>query len=154
MIRILYEFADSKNDIKDFLRRNDENYLIHLAKIFFMRDRQELSHWKDEVYSFYSRVKKTKNKNKYPDPKFIYFNIYGKDEDSPKSIIENVYDKLDMDYSIKINKSYGNIFLKFVREYTKWLSQNLSDNGYVSRSDVRSKIDELLSKYKYSKEEN
>ena len=154
MIRILYELADSKHKIEDDLRNNSNQLLFHLGKIFFMRNRQELSHWKDEVYSFYRTVNKLKNTKKYPKANFIYFNLFGNREDSPKSIIENVYDELDMKYSIKINKSYGNIFLRFVSEYCKWLSQSLSDNGYVSRSDVRSKIDELLSKYEYSKEEN
>lgn len=142
------EFADHKKDILTELRSLRKKYLDHLIKIFYWKDTQYYAHWCREVYSFYSKISKTKETKKYPRADEIYAAIFGGYEDVFDDHLYNTVDFLNYDHDglpqIDLNDLHTDELHKFIRNYSIWLSDRLSKYGEVSHKDVRQEIDMLL----------
>lgn len=150
MIRILYEFAKTRDEIRDSLDSKSDIYITHLFKIFFMRDyrKDDLNHWCREVGDFYKKVDRFKGSKKFPSYKFIYDNILGDHED----IFDNIFilnqEYLRNEYNFDIYEDDIDNIFKFIQEYTQWLARELSTKGVVLRDTCVTKLKELLEKRK------
>ena len=143
--KLLKEMADSKSRISSQLCNNRKSYLEHLIKLYLWKNSEYANHWKSEIYSFYNDIPKLRTTNKYPNSDFIYQAIFGYCEDSISDSIddkiefilykENNLNKLEYDKSD---------IIKFIKDYSIWLSSNLSSKGHISFRDAYTKMNELL----------
>lgn len=137
----IYPFSRLQRDLKQDLYDKSSQCEDHLIKIFLFPEASAYNHWVTEVYSFLHDVKKLKGKNKRPSAKFILDHTWGYWEDTILDYIPTFfkdYPRLKAVPESKYQLIYDNIY-----EYMKWLSEELSRVGRVSRFDVKSKLDEL-----------
>ena len=140
--------ADKLTVIKQDLRSCSKNLRVHLILIYLFRDDINVNHWLNEVFGSCHDVSKCKHNNKYPKPEFIYESLwrYWEDtfDDNILSEIDYVLVKENLDVEVSFN--FDNLH-NFLNDYFKWLSEQLSRNGNVRLSEVKSYVKELLSRY-------
>ena len=148
MVRLI-EFAETRSDIKNGLKQNRDEFIFHLLKLFYHPECDSRNGWEITVYKQYRRVSLLKKSNKLPDSSFIYEYILGEYEDRiDEYIIQDIDDMNDEYDQVPIITDYAiNDAISYLKDYTKWLSNQLSRNGKININDVRSKISELLTKY-------
>ena len=143
------EFADSKKEIERELKSRTEQVILHLFKLYLMSDNESRNHWIREIANFLNSVSLLSGKNKFPTSKQIYEWTYDKYQDvitNTTYIRKMTYDIID-DYGVDISKSYSQICDEFDRiceNYFKWLSNELSQSGFVSRREIFDKLNELI----------
>lgn len=155
VLQLYNEMADDLSRIENSLRNSENQRIQNLLQIFVWRNSSTINHWCDELYAVCHDVNRTKNKNKYPKEKFILQNIWGCWEDCYYDRIDNYIDDVEIKENkhnttneyIKVPKFSKLNFYNFMKDYHAWLAYELNVNGFVSRLNVRSKIQELLNKY-------
>ena len=148
------EMAYSKKEIFQILFQLNDARITHLLKLFYFPTFTDYTAgWIITVYKTTSRIYRDKATNKLPTEEFIYNTIWGGQDDvfsaHLKGIVKDFNDKLDPDYKylpVIFNKNEAKV-RKYMTEYFKWLSKQLSKNGKVTLSEVSSVITQLLNKY-------
>lgn len=106
-------------------------------------------HWKQEIASLIYKVKRLKSGKKLPSARQIYNWTYHKKQDlitDPRWFSAFVYDICD-EYGVELEITPDTFMSEFDAicvKYFKWLSEELSDVGLVSRCEVYQKLDVLL----------
>lgn len=142
-------FAENQKDIERNLTAHTDEILEHLLKCFIMPQHTATQHWKQEIASQIYKVDRLKSGKKFPSAKQIYNWTYHKKQDlitDPRWFSASVYDICEQ-YGVELEISPDAFMLEFDAicvKYFKWLSEELSDVGRVSRVEVYQKLDELL----------
>lgn len=143
----VYELAKNKKEILSRLDDMSTKYMLHMLKIYFHSNSRYYNHWVKEVHAFYSKVNKTKESNKYPKSDEIYEAILGQWEDDLENYTASDVRTINFMYKDDLpkieNYNYESVY-KFLKNYTVWLSNELSSKGEVSLDMVYNKIEELL----------
>ena len=82
--------------------------------------------------------------NKKPSASFIYHYIFGEVEDSFIHNLPAYIEDIEDEENIIVEEFDTLGLCKFIINYCKWISKELSENLIVSRYQVSNKIDELL----------
>lgn len=136
----IQSFAETQQEIHRYLVSRADVVIEHLIKIFLYPERQEVSHWKQEVAATLNRVYKLKSDNKYPSKDWILENSWNVLDD----IIRDSIVPIEEDYGHSSNDNFYNIYNK-IYSYFDWLSGELSKTDRVSNTRIYDKIDELKS---------
>jgi len=161
LIQSLTEMSVSREDMKKILYVYHYNPRFwHLLKLFYFRDNQrDFNGWTTSVWKGLASIPKLKNpngKDKLPDAQFIYNWVWGNFEDS----FEDWHEGALKDFNDKSNPEFRDLLYihargdadtagAFVKEYHLWLAKKLAKQGWVTKADVQSEIEELLRKYPY-----
>lgn len=145
MKRYIRAFSQRKKDIAADLDNHSLELVCHLINVYLFPDSVNQKHWRSEIYSFVPSIHKIKNKNRYPEPAFIYKNLISDRADNMdhfSRLVELVrqkeYEEIERDY-LDIGEC-----ITFVRTYINWLSIELSSYGIVMPNDVYKELDNLL----------
>ena len=143
--------AEKISVILQDLRSERKKYIEHMIKIFMWRDTVWFTKWRKEIYGTYRDIQMIKGKNKYPESKDIYDNIFGNIEDTfdgrVKWYVDNLeYDNEELSHR-NVDESVAIQLHCFISEYTKFISDQLSTDGIVDRAEASDKMSELLDKY-------
>lgn len=118
------------------------NIDIHLIKIAILPESANVNHWRQEIATFINKVHTLKGKNKRPSTKFILDATWG-----------SIYDDIEFwrrgqerKYKSKCNVD-DEVLSEMIEEYFTWLAMKLSHEGQVSRTEVYTKLDELVNVY-------
>lgn len=133
--------SENRKDIHRELANKSGQLTDHLIKIFLFESSNNINHWIDEVYSFVNRCPKFAHNNKYPDKRFISkaLNIY-------LDNLPNICESIQKDYpNYIVKRSYEEVSI-MINEYIDWLACQLSTKGVVARTDVVSKLSEMITK--------
>ena len=142
-------FAEARREIERNLTAHTDEILELLLKCFIMPQHTATQHWKQEIASQIYMVDRLKAGKKFPSAKQIYRWTYGKQQDlitDPRWFSAFVYDICNQ-YGVELEISPDVFMPEFDAicvKYFKWLSEELSDVGRVSRAEVYQKLDELL----------
>lgn len=119
---------------------NVSNVLLeHLIKIYLYPNTEYVDHWNHEIWNFFHSVPKLKGSNKLPNYKFIRAAV-GQYEDMVDKFVDAVQDE----YSALTPTRTDHVELEdMISTYFDWISEELSINGVVSPSQVRSKLEEI-----------
>lgn len=131
-------FAETQQEIHRYLVSRADVVIEHLIKIFLYTERQEVSHWKQEVAAALNRIYKLKNNNRYPSKNWIMTNSWNVLEDTIQDSVPSIVE----DYG-DTTYSFNSIYDK-LHEYFDWLSSELSIRGRVSNTRIYNKINELM----------
>ena len=150
----LDEMAYSKTKIWDFLTRPAEICFNHLLKLFYFPTFTDyVNGWVTTVANCCARTYKDKSTNKWPEKEFIYNALWRDREDAFRShlrgIVADFNDKRDPEFEflpVIFNKKESKA-REYMGAYYDWLSEQLSKKGLVTRQEVFSEINKLLSKY-------
>lgn len=143
-------FAEAQKAVERRLTEHTDEILEHLLKCFIMPQHTATQHWKQEIASQIYKVDRLKAGKKFPSAKQIYSWTYHKKQDlitDPRWFSKFVYGICDQ-YGVELEISPDVFMPEFDAicvKYFKWLSEELSDVGLVTRGEVYQKLDELLS---------
>jgi hypothetical protein len=152
----LREMAYPRSKIADILSRGMNIRNTHLLKLFYFRSfTQYVDGWANTVYKLAQNTYKDNRTNKWPDKEFLYYHLFGGQEDSfmehLPGFISGFNNKKDPDYKdlptitvIEEKKAFN-----FCKEYYQWVAEELSKNGVITFDDVENKIASLILKYPY-----
>lgn len=147
-LQMYREFADKRKDIKISLRNSEKQRRENLIQIFIWRNTTTIEYWCDELYAACSEINLFKSNKKYPNAKFILQEIWLSWEDTYYDKINKWVKDVERKEGIKaLNFSKENLY-NFMKDYHIWLSENLSNRGFIELSNVEEKIKSLLNKYK------
>lgn len=137
-MKILCMAAENKM-IKDRLESSTPQVIEHIIKICLYPENESVNHWSREVWAAIHVVQKQKRTKKFPSSKFIFEATWGTDGDMLDQFIQLVLAEYgDPKSVVKVNIEHICI------EYFKWLSKNLSENGFVTNQDVDNQLNSLL----------
>lgn len=138
----IFAMSHSKKEVKDKILSVSDVLAEHLVKVSLMPDSSNVSHWKDEIYSFLNRVPKLKGSNKYPS-----YNSLIRCISSDNDILDNIIWQVCSDYSL--DNDICNVASAFtvVAEYQDWLAKHLSNTGAVTRKMVHLFLDKEIKKF-------
>lgn len=139
MTKVIYAMSRRLRDIGDDLDNIGKPLILHLVKVVLYSDHASLNHWIDEIYGFLHTIDTYKGRNKAPSSKFIFDNLYAKNNskylDRWINVVKEDYGNSDVsNYEVR----------KFVENYLTWISDELSTHLAVSKSAVRHKLFELF----------
>jgi len=139
----IYGMALSRKDLAAIIEDNTREIICHLAKLYyFQEDKDDLNHWRGEIYAFLHNVKRLKGSNKFPDANFIFKNTFIVNESSVEICMEDTY--VDYCENHVPTRDYDlNEFTNIVKEYFTWLSNILSNRGQVSKDSISKKLIQL-----------
>lgn len=109
------------------------------------------NYWIREIANFLNSVSLLSGKNKFPTAAQIYDWTYYKFQDVImlpnyiKKLTSNIIDDYE-DY-IEINKTYPEICKEFntiCEKYFRWIANELSICGFVSRAEIFEKLNKLI----------
>lgn len=139
----IYAMSVSRKDLASEIETNTRIIFEHIAKLYyFQNDKDDINHWRGEVYSYFNQIKRLKGSNKFPSADFIFNNTYEVNTDSIQICMDDVYE----DYSVNhVPTREYNIYdyTNIVKDYYEWLSTILSQRGRVSRNSVYAKLESL-----------
>lgn len=122
----------------------------HMLKLYLIPSHSARNHWKQEVYAFVHSVEKLKNTKKFPTANQIFEWTYKKVEDTLSD--NNKMNRMIIDICNSYNADALNDAFDVVRDfdikcknYFLWTAEELSKTGFLFRSDVYEKLDELFS---------
>lgn len=144
MYKIFRCHAKSRSDIFNTLENSADQLVGHLVKIAMFQDNGSLKHWRDELGGFVNRIPKMKGKNQLPSKEFIYQALTEYEYSRLDATIENVeflYRKVEPVTTSKV------FIKKYIDEYMDWLSEELSEKGFVYASKCSFIAQEILDKY-------
>lgn len=142
-------FAELQREVERKLSAHTDEIIDHLMKCYLMPNHSAINHWKQEIAIQINRIDKLKNGKKFPTAKQIYSWTYGKKQDLVTDIgfLSKLIKGVCEEYSVEVMESPYEIMDKFdfiCTEYFKWLATELSRVGMVNRSEVYTKLNELL----------
>lgn len=145
---VLREYAKRSNEIGQDISSKSEQIIIHLLKIFYYRDNEELvEHWTGELWDFLHRVAKLKNTKKFPTKDFILYHLWLGTEDTFEDDLPDYISSLNRRYSKKLGKiNIDSKVMSFCRDYCEWISEILSNKGSLSSDEIFNKINSMLGK--------
>lgn len=146
--KMLREMADGLQDIKRDLRNCANTLRDHLMLIYLFPDNINVNHWMNEVAGACNSVSKAKHNNKYPKSNFIFENLWGYWEDGFFDKYRNRVADLEDKENLIAEKFVPEELYQFLSAYYRWLSDNLSQCGDVSRAQVKSELNELLLEFR------
>jgi len=142
MYRYIVAMSVDKQKIQNDLIDSGKQTVLHIIKLVLYPDSPSVNHWKQEIYSFLHDVPKLKGSNKIPEASFIFNAISSWDDMIDKLVIE-VQDEEEVESSVEVNIDQ---LQTMISEYHRWAADELSSSGILRRSDVYSKIDEIMNK--------
>ena len=134
----IFALAKTKSDIEAYLDDATRPIILHLIKLYFYNDSEDLKHWRQEVYSFLNSVPRLKSKKKFPSKDFILNNTINLELPYLNHLIYIIESEYGKPQEANIDGLKSNII-----EYFVWLATELSKTGIVGRVDVYRKLDEL-----------
>jgi len=133
----LYIFRLSKFDKEiraDLTDRNQRQMYKHLILLKLYPDTSYVPHWRQEVYNFENDVKRTKKDKRFPKKKFIQ-DCLSECLDVIPQMVEQA--KAKMRKENVVPKYYTTEELQEnISKYIDWLSEQLSEKGYVTEDVV------------------
>ena len=121
----------------------------HILYLILMPDSTDRSHWMDEIYSFLNNVHKMKSNNRFPTAKQIYEWTYGNDRDLVLDdrfmlvLLRDVSEKENIVIA-EPKRTIMKMLDTACSKYFRWLSDRLSKDGAVTKSDVRAVLDSIV----------
>ena len=142
-------FAEMQREIERNLTAHTDEIIEHLLKCYLMPEHSSVNHWKSEIANQIYKVDRLKNNKKFPSAKQIYKWTYDKKQDLITDVrwFTKYVGMICEEYSIDIDESPADFMGDFDRicvEYFTWLSNELSQIGLISKSEIYSKLNELL----------
>ena len=152
MVRLIKEFANSRNDEIYKLKNIREILREHLMCIYFWRDTDCKNHWEGEIFAFLPIMDKLKGAHKLLPEKVIYENLFTDWAESYHNNINVYIDKLMIKEKgmpkIK-NKDVHNLY-NFLEDFYRKVCHILATKGNVDKNTLYNIIEILLRKYTYS----
>lgn len=141
--------AKSKSDIKSSLVNHVDQIEENFVKLLISHNCTTRNHWQGEIASQIYRIRKSKGNNKLPTAKEIYKWIYTEQlpELTDKRRFNRMVDDVCEIENFQPPESYQVLmeaFLETIEKYYRWLSTELSKEGYVERKLIFKKLDELI----------
>ena len=139
MFRYIVGMALDRKSIYDSLVDCGDQISKHIVKILMYPHATTIRHWEAEIYSFLHIVKRLKGSKKRPSSKFIA-EALSTSNDILSEIVKVVADEEWQFEPVSIDlKRVESVVI----EYQKWIAEQLSSKGYVTSSEVVSKLEEL-----------
>lgn len=136
----IYAMSRKLKDIGADLNSKAQNMILHLIKVILYPHHTSQNHWFQEIYASLNKVDLVKGKNRTPKSEFIYNNLIKGHSYYINSYIRAIIkDYGESEFEI----SYDDI-LFYVQEYCRWLSLELSQNGFVSRTDAYNHLNDVV----------
>lgn len=135
--------AKRLSDIKDDIDEKTPELIEALAQLYIFPGTEYTNHWRKEVWSKFTRMSKTKGKNKLPSKKDILESSWGNYKDDTSVIMQWAVAHKDSLIPDEDRLNDTKTFKKLVYEYLNWLSDKLSTNHVLSPQDVYQKLDDL-----------
>ena len=141
--------AESRKEIERSLSGVTDAIVEHLVKLVVMPSHSARNHWKQEIASNLSRIKRLDGSNRYPKADDIYKWTYNKVRDNITDVTymtEMLYD-IATEYNVDIEADPEEICESSDRvcyEYFTWISKMLSTTGMVAKQRIYDKLDELV----------
>lgn len=132
-------FADTRSQIKSYLRGATKVVMNHLIKVWLYPEVQEQNHWKKEIAQALNDIPKVKGKNKYPDYRFLIQNTWNVYEDSLEDRVDVIISSMKEDPT---PFDFENIY-RAMSDYFDWICFRLSEKGIVRYSDIYDEIEEI-----------
>jgi len=155
MKRYIRCFAENKKDLEMQLSSCIDLCVEHMLYVLLFPTSPYVSHWEQEVYSFFSRSPKLKGTNKFPTKRQIILWTSDKRRDV---ITDKDYMKVLIETCCEV-ESYSNIydtdavirqFEPIFTGYFEWLSGQLSTVGIISPASSHEKLRELYETIDFS----
>lgn len=152
MVRIIKEFANSRNDEIYKLKNIRETLREHLMCIYYWRDTDCKNHWEGEIFAFLPIMYKLKGTHKLLSEKIIYENLFTDWAESYNNNINVYIHKLMMKEKNmpKIKKTDINNLYNFLEEFYKKICHILATKGSIDKEPLYNIIETLLRKYPYT----
>ena len=151
MVRLIKEFANSRNDEIRKLKDVREILREHLMCIYYWRDTDCKNHWEGEIFSFLPIMSKLKMNHKYLSKKLIYENLFTDFAETFYMDIHTYVEKLmykEKGLPTIYDLDEKNLY-KFLDDFYTEISDILADIGSVRKDVVYKIIEKLLKKYPY-----
>ena len=141
MVIKMIEQAQRKKDVSDWIEDRTLPVIDALAQLYLFPNADHVNHWKQEVWSNFSRVKLLAGSKKIPSKKFILNSSWEVHKDRLEDCLEYVIGK---EYQLTpISDIKPERFYAIVEEYFDWLADKLSKKMQVLSKEVYAKLDEL-----------
>jgi len=140
----VYIFALSKFDKEiraDLTDRNQRQMYKHLILLKLYPDTIYVEHWRKEVYNFENDVERSKKNNRFPKKKFIQ-QCLSECMDVIPQMVEQAKAKMRKE---NITPKYFTTseLQEDIAKYIDWLSEQLSEKGYVIEDEVIEVLEQL-----------
>lgn len=136
-MKILCMSADNKM-IQNRLEARTPQIIEHIIKLCLYPGDESTNHWKREIWAAIHVVQKQKRTNRFPPSKFIFQATWGTDGDMLDQFIQIVLSEYsECDYNIDNIQSC-------CIDYFTWLSNRLSQYGFVTNQDVSDVLNDIL----------
>ena len=149
-MKIITEMSVQRAKAIDYLERYNYQRIKHLLLVYFYTNNDAVNHWLDEICAWCEDSYRIKPNNKLLDKDTIYETIWLNPKDwLSKSTINTFIKNMHSRKGLAVIKTYDySAVEKYLEEYFKWLSDQLSKTDLVSDDLIRNKILQLISKYK------
>ena len=152
MVQLIREFASSRSQEINRVSNVSDKIREHLMCLYYWRDCDCRNHWEGEIFSFIPVMQKLKGTHKFLSYKLIYENLFLNWADTYNSAIRTYVEKLM--YKEKNLPKIRNIdrhnLYNFMNEFYTNVSEILSTDGSMTKKEVYSLIETLLSEYPYT----
>lgn len=142
MFMYVSAMSKSKKELANAIEDRSDMIFIHICKLLLYPHSTYCDHWKHEIYGFMPRMKKLKKTNKLPSKEFIS-NIMLNNLDGMVSqfMAEAIADEDDYDYDTSVSDK---VVQEVCEKYAIWLSEKLSTTGFVTNTEVKAELSELI----------
>lgn len=132
--------SEDQKSIQSELKSHSEQLDEHIIRLMLYPDSEYVPHWKQEIWNFLHKVDKLKGKNKFPKASFIQKSISTHNDmiEEFRGLVEDIESELT---PVEIDTQ---TIIAVLEAYQKWISEKLSAQGVVKRSEVYAKLDELM----------
>ena len=135
--------SKSKKELANAIEDRSDMIFIHICKLLLYQHSAYCDHWMHEIYGFMPRMKRLKKTNKLPSKEFISsIMLDNLDGMVSQFMAEAVADEDDYDYDESVSDK---VVHEVCEKYTIWLSEKLSTTGFVTNTEVKAKLSELIS---------
>lgn len=139
-MKVIIYGSKFKRDISAKLESLSKLVTQHIIALYLFPDSPNRNHWMGEVWSFLNDVPLVRGRNKPPRSRFIYENTWGIQKRYLNVHIQKVIDK-ESDYTpITCDKK---LLSEILDDYFRWISDKLSEDSYVSKSEVYDTLKDL-----------
>ena len=142
--------AESLHSIEMRMTDHLDEIEMNVIKLLLGPDVLTRNHWQHEIFTQLHSVKMIKGKNKYPSADKIFSWLYTNqipDMQEPRKFRKMVqsilYTEKELSAPADMRKLQSEV-ISILKQYYKWLSEQLATDGFVSQQDIYAKLDELL----------
>ena len=152
MVRLIREFANSRQMEINKLINTKDNLREHLMRVYYWRNTIYKNHWCDEIFVFIPIMNKLKGTHKHLSESTIYEYLFTDWAETYLNDINIYVDKLmvkEKGLPRIVDKDVSNLY-DFLNNFYKQISHILATKGGIGNISLYRIIDKLLRRYPYA----